>query len=126
MTLLLQLLLALHIYGVSAPSTAGAITPARTQFTPRRHDIMQQSADKGSSLHGGGEKNTHIGSTGRHVLLPAEKIFPDDPNSPAPIQQNTQPAATDRRYENGQLFGVKASGMVTAVRFYAAAAEAGP
>ena len=71
--------------------------------------------------------DTHVGNLTRwDALQPAEKIFPDDPNSPAPIQQNTQPAATDRRYENGQIFGVKASGMVTAVRFYAAAAEAGP
>lgn len=56
----------------------------------------------------------------------AENIFPNDPNSPLPIQQNTQPAATDQRYENGQIFGVTVSGKVTAVRFYAAAAEAGP
>ena len=71
--------------------------------------------------------DTHVGNLTRwDALQPAEKIFPDDPNSPAPIQQNTQPAATDRRYENGQIFGVTASGVVTAARFYVAAAEAGP
>ena len=68
---------------------------------------------------------------GAHQRQASEKIFPDDPNhnlagGPVPIQQNQQPPATDHRYENGQLFSVTTPGRVTAVRFFTAAAEAGP
>lgn len=86
------------------------------------------TAVAGSTLQPSVHEGNHHGGTHVHQdgLRQAENIFPSDPNSPAPIQQNTQPVATDRRYENGQIFGVTVSGMVTAVRFYAAAAEAGP
>ena len=61
----------------------------------------------------------------------AERIFPDDPNSPSPIQQNTHDAAHPENgpnspYELGQVFQVSAPGNVTAVRLFAAQNESGP
>jgi hypothetical protein len=55
----------------------------------------------------------------------AERIFPEDPNAPNPIQQNAQPAASDHRAEMGQLFTVSVEGKATSIRFPVAAAERG-
>ena len=57
-------------------------------------------------------------------LSAAERIFPDDPNAPNPVQQNGPPVP-NQVYEQGQVFAVSVPGHATAVRFYATAAEAG-
>lgn len=58
---------------------------------------------------------------------PSERIFPDNPNAPLPVKQNTCKGAPwpNAQSEQGQVFEVTATGTVTAIRFYAAAAESG-
>ena len=58
-------------------------------------------------------------------FLNPEKIFPDNPNDPKPIQQNGPPVP-NVEYNLGQVFGVTVAGNATAIRLYADHRESGP
>ena len=58
-------------------------------------------------------------------LMSPEKIFPDNPNDPKPIQQNGPPVP-NVEYNLGQVFGVTVAGNATAIRLYADHRESGP